>query len=99
MGMLVSRWQGTLTSAVRHPGPVAAGQALDGAGTHQPVPAGAAQLAARPQAAAVGAPPGRVAGGLSAVDVERGTPLGHWGREGRRGGCLALPCLSFPTRT
>lgn len=74
---------GTLTSAVRHPGPVAAGQALDGAGSHQPVPAGAAQLAACPQAAAVGAAPGRVAGGLSAVDVERGTPLGHWGRGGR----------------
>lgn len=72
-----------LTSAVRHPGPVAAGQALDGTGPHQPVPAGAAQLAARPQAAAVGAPPGRVAGCLSAVDIERGTPLGHWGRGGR----------------
>lgn len=74
---------GTLTSAVRHPGPVAAGQALDGAGPHQPVPTGAAQLAACPQAAAVGPPPGRVASGLSTVDVERGAPLGHWGGGGR----------------
>lgn len=59
---------------------MAIGQALDGAGTHQAVAAGAAQLAACPQAAAVGAAPGRVAAGLSAVDVERGAPLRHCGR-------------------
>lgn len=73
---------GALTSAVGHPRPVAAGQALHGAGTHQAVAAGAAQLAARPQAAAVGAAPRGVAGGLSAVDAERGAPLGHCGRAG-----------------